>query len=1157
LPFVADKGKPDPEGVIKGMGMTDEGNQAADAGADPIPPAPTVVAAPAQTVQKPAKARKGHRTGLMGRLIILAMAVAFAVGLVSLPGKSIPLPVWAVAEIEARLNKALSQSLTEGAVAIGSVEITVGGDWFPRLRLEDLRLLKAGGESLLTLPEVHLSLDGKSILSGGARVQTLRIIGARLEVKRDRTGRFDIALGSGQFAPEINSFAQIFDLMDQVLAAPGFASLRRIEAEALTIGLHDMRSGRTYQIGDGRLQLENGSEALAGEFSLSMVGPTGAPGRALLTVVSPKGASSARISATIDGIAAQDLAQQSVLLAPLGILDAAISGRIAATLAVDGISELEGRLQIGSGALRPTKAAEPVLFDRAALGLFYDAPAGRVVLSDLEVDSPSLRIKAAGQALLVRADGSRISGALSGELPDAFLTQFSFSQVKIDPAGLFEEPVQFSAGALDLRMKLDPFLVEIGQLSLAEEARRLTATGRIGADTAGWNAAIDLKLNEIANDRLMALWPRTLLAKTRDWVGRNLLKATVFDVEAALRIAPGQEPRLHLGYSFEDADARFLATLPPIQNGYGYSTIDGVTYTMVLSRGRVTPPEGGEIDVAGSVFAVPDVSQKPARAEILLRTSSSLTAALSLLDQPPFNFMSKADRPVALGEGVARIETRLSLPLQKKIALSDVHYDVSGTIVDFSSDKLVPGRSIRAEKLMVSADPAGLAITGAGRLGEVAFDVTYAQGFTPETRGKSRIEGTVLLSQQVAEEFGLGLPPGMVSGKGEARVIIDLAKGQPGKLVLSSDLRQIGLTIPEVGWSKPAASRGLLEAQVTLGATPKVDSLKIDAAGLFAEGSIRMRAGGGLDLARFDRVRLQDWLDGTLEIAGRGKGKPVGLAMTGGTVDIRKMPSQGKRRSAGAKGTGTLTVALDRLVVSSGIALTGFSGSFSLNGGLNGDFTARINDGPPITGAIVPTRSGSAVRMKSDDAGATMAAAGIFGGARGGKLDLTLTPRPQQGHYDGQLQIKSVRVRNTSILTELLNAISVVGLLEQLNGSGILFSDVDGAFLLTPGGVQITRGSAVGASLGVSMAGVYQTANGKLAMQGVVSPIYLLNGIGAMLTKRGEGVFGFNFDLRGTAANPKVDVNPLSILTPGMFREIFRGAAPILGEGPAPKIGKE
>jgi hypothetical protein len=70
-------------------------------------------------------------------------------------------------------------------------------------------------------------------------------------------------------------------------------------------------------------------------------------------------------------------------------------------------------------------------------------------------------------------------------------------------------------------------------------------------------------------------------------------------------------------------------------------------------------------------------------------------------------------------------------------------------------------------------------------------------------------------------------------------------------------------------------------------------------------------------------------------------------------------------------------------------------------------------------------------------------------------------------------------------------------------------------------------------------------------MQGVVSPIYLLNGIGAMFTRRGEGVFGFNYTLRGTAEDPQIDVNPLSILTPGMFREIFRSGPPVLqGNGP-------
>ncbi len=49
-----------------------------------------------------------------------------------------------------------------------------------------------------------------------------------------------------------------------------------------------------------------------------------------------------------------------------------------------------------------------------------------------------------------------------------------------------------------------------------------------------------------------------------------------------------------------------------------------------------------------------------------------------------------------------------------------------------------------------------------------------------------------------------------------------------------------------------------------------------------------------------------------------------------------------------------------------------------------------------------------------------------------------------------------------------------------------------------------------------------------------------------MLTRAGEGLFGFNYKLRGTAGEPKVSVNPLSILTPGMFRDLFRSAPPTL-----------
>ena len=252
--------------------------------------------------------------------------------------------------------------------------------------------------------------------------------------------------------------------------------------------------------------------------------------------------------------------------------------------------------------------------------------------------------------------------------------------------------------------------------------------------------------------------------------------------------------------------------------------------------------------------------------------------------------------------------------------------------------------------------------------------------------------------------------------------------------------------------------------------------------------------------------------------------------------------------SGGASGS-PLDLRLDELRVSDNIVFTRFRGDFSLSGGLNGRFTAGINGGSDVQGTVIPSRYGTAVRLQSDNAGATLAAAKIFASARNGTLDLSLTPRATSGTYDGVVKLTNIRVRNTSILADLLNAISVIGLLEQLQGGGLVFSDAEAEFLLTPNAVEVRRGSAIGASLGISMAGVYQSGTEELKMQGVISPIYLLNGLGSVFTRRGEGLFGFNYTLRGTATDPSVGVNPLSIITPGMFRDLFRSPPPVLKDG--------
>ena len=133
-------------------------------------------------------------------------------------------------------------------------------------------------------------------------------------------------------------------------------------------------------------------------------------------------------------------------------------------------------------------------------------------------------------------------------------------------------------------------------------------------------------------------------------------------------------------------------------------------------------------------------------------------------------------------------------------------------------------------------------------------------------------------------------------------------------------------------------------------------------------------------------------------------------------------------------------------------------------------------------------------------------------------------------------------------MAALLNAASIVGLLEQMGGGGIHFSEVEATFRITPTQVIVTKSSATGSSIGLSMDGIYDLKNSVLDMQGVFSPIYAVNAIGSVFTRKGEGLLGFNFTMKGPGDNPRVGINPLSIFTPGMFREIFRRPAPTLTE---------
>lgn len=1066
-------------------------------------------------------------------LWFVAFVTILLFGAAVLAGRPLALPVWAVAETETRLNRLLEG---HASVSLGGVELIVVGGNLPELRLADVRLASADGKPLAQLPEARARFDGAAMLRGALRPKVLRVTGARLDLRRMPDGSFDLSFGEGAEAPAPASLGALLRQVDEVFSVPALSGLERIEAEALSITLDDRRAGRVWTMGDGRIALVQRPEDMVLDLGFGLVGG-GAPATVQLTFFTLHGAQGGRMSARFDQIAAVDLAAQNPALGWLSVLDAPLSGELRAGFDGEGaITGIDGALTLDQGALSPAPEVRPVPLEAARIVFDYDPTVGRIEFSDLSVESPALRLRATGHVDLAE---------LSGAVPGAFLGQIRFDEVRVDPDGVFEEPVSFDQGAMDMRLRLDPFRVDLGQLALVDQGRNLRARGSVAAGADGWEIALDVALDRIRHDRLLALWPVSVVPRTRAWLVNNVQQGLLFDVQAGLRLRPGQEPRLSLGYEFADGDVRFLPTLPPIQGGRGYATIDGLTYTTVVDEGHVTPPEGGRIAVARSVFRVPDISVKPAIGELELHTDSTVTAALSLLDQPPFGFLSRASLRTDLADGRARVLTRIRLPLLAQLPADQVWFDVTAELSGVRSERLVPGRVMQADRLTLRATPDAVTVSGPGTLGAAAFDAVWTLPLEKGRGGQSRLDGSLRIDPDFAREFLPGLPAGAVAGAGSATFAVDLRRGEAPEIRLQSDLTGVALRIAEIGWSKPARASGRLEVEGRLAATPVFGKLLLEGPGLSATGRATLRAGGGLEVLNLSRLRLGEWLDAQAEVAGTGRAAQVRIVS--GKADLRRLPEGGMANGRGGSGDGAgapVLVALDRVQVTDSIALTGVRATLNPGGsGMQGRFSGRLNGQAPVTGEMVQGPKGTGFRIRAEDGGAALAASGLFTRARGGTLDLALVPTGRTGHYDGSIALSSFRVRDMPALAELLNAISIVGLLEQMAGPGLAFAEAQGRFRLTPDAVELTQGSAVGVSFGVSLEGVYHSKADRMDLRGVISPFYLLNGIGAVLTRRGEGLIGFNYRIRGSAAAPQVSVNPLSVLAPAFFRDMLRRPA--------------
>ncbi|MGD9863565.1 MAG: DUF3971 domain-containing protein, partial [Pseudodonghicola sp.] len=839
---------------------------------------------------------------------------------------------------------------------------------------------------------------------------------------------------------------------------------------------------------------------------------------------------------SVRDIAAPDIAAQSVALGWLDVLRAPISGSLRGSVtASGGLGPLSATLQIGAGVLQPTEATRPIPFSGARSYFTYQPDSQTLIFDEFAVDSAWGSSTGEGRAYLGGIENGRLSDLVG---------QFTVNRMRLNPAGLYPEPVQLDGGTVDFRLALNPFRLTLGQMYVADAGSALRLSGALEAGAEGWRLAVDGKLDQLTPEHLLALWPRTVAEKPRDWVESNLMAGTMTDIDLALRLREGETPRIYGDFQFAGADIRYNRYLPPILNATGEVTLDGARFAVSADSGTVTPAEGGTLEIGGTSFIIPDIGIKQGAPALLrLVAEGPITAAMSMLASPPAEVLRGTTLPVALAEGRARVQGTLALPLKPQVPYEEMEFHVEGDLTDVSSSVLVPGQQLLATALRLEADQHHVQIAGTGRIGDLPVVVRWRQPLGAGVGKASRVDGQVELSHRLIDTFAIGLPAGSVSGQGTGQFTLDLGTGGPPALHLSSDLRGVGLAIPVLGWRKPEAETGLLELDGLLGEVARIEKLSVQAAGLTATGSVIARQGGGLDRALLSSVRLGGWLEAGVELVGRGTASPD-IRILSGTLDLRRAPMDGE-----GEGGSALQVRLDRLQITDSLALTGFQGDFTTQGGLRGPFSGLLNGQTPVTGRIEPQGGRSAITVTSQDGGGVFRSAGILNQAHGGAFTLTLLPVGAD-NYDGTLRVTGTRVKDAPTIAALLNAISVVGLLDEMSGQGIQFSAVEARFRLEPDRLVLLESSAVGPAIGLSMDGIYDSKRGVLNMRGVISPVYLINAIGSVLTRKGEGMIGFNYSLKGPADDPTVQVNPLTGLAPGMLRDLFRGARPTLEDEP-------
>ncbi|MCF1474681.1 hypothetical protein FS763_22440 [Agrobacterium vitis] len=733
-----------------------------------------------------------------------------------------------------------------------------------------------------------------------------------------------------------------------------------------------------------------------------------------------------------------------------------------------------------------------------------------------------------------------------------------------------EQPFPFSLKAFGQFIPSQRHLT-FSELAVSTPHGSMQATLNVQFGNASPEIRFNGKLFEMRTAMVKQLWPYWMAMKPRTWVQANLFGGTISNASIdvlipAGRMKPIPQP-LDLGpdelkIAFDISGARMNVTgdLPPIRDLAGHFDLTGPDLEVRIDGGTSYFPSGRKVKLDKGTFAIANTYKKPLMANIAVSVSGPADAmaelatfkpmqALQRTEFVPEDFAGEIKADVQLYGGI--IADQKPPPEVWKASLDMKGVDLKRPYMD---------KKITGFDGTLVVDPQNAVLQGDAQIDGVPVEIDFSQ---PVDRGSNRapswtVKGQLNDSQRAKLVPGLG---DIVGGT----IDLEVSRLDDNRQLVKSDLSRATLNVPVIGWTKGSG----IPAKVSMELQDKsglfmLDKFNLDGDGFGATGKLVVSKTNGLVGADLDHVKLASADDFGLSVQ-VNKGV-INAKVSGSSVDGRVLLKKLKSGSSsnGATGDGRsssnstdvdISVDVDKLIGFNDEALSGVR---LVYGSRSGAITALKMSAVTDTGQAVVVQSakagnGNEISLISSDAGTLVRFVDLYSHMRGGMLDVKIRGDLNK-NWMGNVDLRNFRVENEDRLQKIVTTPATddgrslnTAVKRDLDVSSEKFQRAFARLIYQDGVLRTDNGIVRGEQVGASFQGTIKDTRGQMEMTGTFMPAYGLNRlfaevpiIGAILGNgRDRGLLGITFKLKGPVDAPHLVVNPLSIIAPGMFRQIF------------------